>query len=275
MVDTFGKDIISAYTGGVPVVSIFTYGTQVWPTSVPPTPTEYYIKWTPSNVSGSFRVDGVSYRLEDYNGLFTMSEQVSYSFYGAEITYFETNTSGPMTFHAFADCSSLISVSAPGWTGILPTGTFMSCKNLQTVNIPNITKVQGSVFYDCKSLQSINLPVCTDIYTDAFCGCWRLSYVSLPVCKEIGAYAFEFTRLLTSIDLPMCEDIHTYAFAYGDRFETIILRSNSVCSIQIGVFKDTPIASGTGSIYVPASLVTAYQSAQNWSQYSSQIYPIQ
>ena len=41
-----------------------------------------------------------------------------------------------------------------------------------------------------------------------------------------------------------------------------------------GVFYSTPIGAGNGSIYVTSSLVDAYKSAQYWSKYSSQIFPI-
>lgn len=40
-------------------------------------------------------------------------------------------------------------------------------------------------------------------------------------------------------------------------------------------FNNTPIKSGTGSIYVPASLVDAYKSAENWSYFSDRIFPIE
>jgi hypothetical protein len=40
-------------------------------------------------------------------------------------------------------------------------------------------------------------------------------------------------------------------------------------------FYGTPIESGAGSIYVPASLVNAYKAASGWSSLSNYIFPIQ
>ena len=36
------------------------------------------------------------------------------------------------------------------------------------------------------------------------------------------------------------------------------------------VFKNTPIASGTGYIYVPRALVDSYKVATNWATYAAQ-----
>ena len=40
-------------------------------------------------------------------------------------------------------------------------------------------------------------------------------------------------------------------------------------------FNSTPIASGTGYIYVPAALVDNYKAATNWSTYANQIRAIE
>ena len=56
MVDVFGNNIISAFTNGVSVKSIFTYGEQVWPAI-----SEYYVKWDRSEYSGYFSMNGNTY----------------------------------------------------------------------------------------------------------------------------------------------------------------------------------------------------------------------
>ena len=42
-----------------------------------------------------------------------------------------------------------------------------------------------------------------------------------------------------------------------------------------GAFNMSPIASGTGYIYVPAALVDSYKAASNWSTYANQIRAIE
>ena len=49
----------------------------------------------------------------------------------------------------------------------------------------------------------------------------------------------------------------------------------SVCVLDnSNAFTNTPIASGTGYIYVPYSLVSSYKTATNWTYFSSQISAI-
>jgi hypothetical protein len=40
-------------------------------------------------------------------------------------------------------------------------------------------------------------------------------------------------------------------------------------------FNNTPIKSGTGYIYVPATLIDSYKSATNWSTYAAQFRAIE
>ena len=44
---------------------------------------------------------------------------------------------------------------------------------------------------------------------------------------------------------------------------------------KTSAFKDTPIESGTGYVYVPSALVDSYKSATNWSTYADQIRAIE
>ena len=51
----------------------------------------------------------------------------------------------------------------------------------------------------------------------------------------------------------------------------------NVTSVPVGgnnMFQGTPIDTGTGSIYVPDSLVENFKSATNWSSYADVIKPI-
>ena len=40
---------------------------------------------------------------------------------------------------------------------------------------------------------------------------------------------------------------------------------------NINMLQSTPIANGTGYVYVPDDMVDTYKSATNWSTYASQI----
>ena len=56
------------------------------------------------------------------------------------------------------------------------------------------------------------------------------------------------------------------------RGRVIHQKSNTITTLSnVNAFQNTPIASGTGYIYVADNLVSTYKSATNWSAYASQI----
>ena len=86
----------------------------------------------------------------------------------------------------------------------------------------------------------------------------------------VGTFAFYYCTALTSVDLPNATSIGGNAFFNCYKLTTIILRSPTVCTLaSTGSFTNTPFASN-GTVYVPQSLISQYQTATNWSSlYSS------
>ena len=148
-------------------------------------------------------------------------------------------------------------------------------KNIQTVNLPYATSVYNSAFYNCYSLSQVSLPMCSYIGSSTFYNCYSLSQVSLPMCSYIGGSVFKYCNSLSQVSLPMCSYIGSYTFWYCRSLSLITIGYSSVCGLgSSNVFNATQITSSTGSIYVPASLVDSYKSANNWSYFSTQIFPI-
>ena len=44
---------------------------------------------------------------------------------------------------------------------------------------------------------------------------------------------------------------------------------------SVNAFSDTPIANGTGFVYVPLSLIEDYKTATNWATYAAQFRAIE
>ena len=158
--------------------------------------------------------------------------------------------------------------------------SFLSDNNIDRasiiqVSLPLLRFIDGfSAFASCSNLISVSLPACEDVGAQAFRSCTSLSDVYIPNCTAVEAAAFRDCKALQSISLPVCSYIGIQAFQ-STNLNSIVLGSTSVCSMSESyTFDSTPIASGTGSIYVPASLVNAYKSARYWSYYSSIIFPI-
>ena len=149
-------------------------------------------------------------------------------------------------------------------------------KTIQTVNLPYATNVGNRAFQHCSKLSQVNLPMCSHIGDNAFYRCNSLSQISLPVCSTIGWDAFQGCNSLSQISLPMCSYIGGNALWGCPLLSIITIGYSNVCRLDnSNVFGNTQITSSTGSIYVPASLVDAYKSAENWSYFSTQIFPIE
>ena len=286
MIKTLGNNIVSAFTGGNPVKAIYAYGQLVWPISGPE-PTEYYIKWTPSDVSGIFTIAGEARFLQSYNGYYNgpfLSSNVEESgvvvpyyyidkgaFASTSILTIDTNIRYVST-GAFQGCSSLQTVKMPG--RYVLNGAFMNCTELQTISLSELKNLHPFTFEGCTKLRYVYLPNVTFIGPDyaAFSNCVNLLSVSLPKCKIIDDYGMASCGIY-EISLPEISRINGHAFYSCSNLSTIYL-GNTIPTLGEGVFQGTKITSSTGSIYVPISKLLAYKSASGWSVYSNIIYPI-
>ena len=149
-------------------------------------------------------------------------------------------------------------------------------KNYDIINLDNTASfVASEAFMNNTTIQTVNLPYATTVGYSAFQSCISLTQVSLPVCSYIDEYAFYRCSSLSQTSLPVCSYIGDTAFGNCRSLSIITLGYSSVCSLGSStVFIGTKITSSIGSIYVPTSLVSDYQSAPNWSYYSTQIFPI-
>ena len=106
--------------------------------------------------------------------------------------------------------------------------------------------------------------------------CTKLTSVVLPAVQITNANAMLGCSALTKADFSNLQHIQHSTF-YGDKkFVTLIIRTQAVAKLDAtSAFRDTPIASGTGYIYVPSALVDSYKTATNWSTYANQIRAIE
>ena len=168
---------------------------------------------------------------------------------------------------------------------------------LQSVALPDgLTEIGIQSFYACTSLSSINIPdSVTNFGSYAFSSGNRLtSFVVSSNITTISSYLLSGAKYLTNIEF--YNTTIPSSTCYGcTSLKTVIVGSN-VTSIGAQVFQNctslesvefqgtTPptLASAnaflntnnTFKIYVPDSAVSAYKTAQYFSQYASQIYPM-
>lgn len=188
-------------------------------------------------------------------------------------------TSVPMSFPAgFVSAVEAISTGGAytnGVVGSVYSNAFYSCSILTSVEFTLCTNIGAAAFCSCVNLTSASFPECITIETNAFRACSSLVSISFPRCQNIGSGAFRACDGLTSVLLPVCANIENSAFRSCYMLTSLYLPGSSLCALgHSSAFQSTPIggfssyAGQFGSIYVPASLLSAYQTASNWSYFS-------
>ena len=140
---------------------------------------------------------------------------------------------------AFYGCTALINIEIPLVTTIYEYAFQNS--NLKTVTFPKVRSLSQNVFYDNVNLREANLPQLHSIDTGTFYNCARLIKIFISQTDKV------------------CTLIHKNAF--------------TKCYHILGTGHEiyNPRAIKDGYIYVPASLLSQYKVAQNWTTYASQI----
>lgn len=112
----------------------------------------------------------------------------------------------------------------------------------------SLTFVGYYAFLSCGALTKLNLPAATMLEQSAFESCGKLQYIELASIATMGQWAFS-----------------------GCGIKSLVLRVEGKCpSVANLTLLNTPIASGTGFIYVPRAMVDSYKAATNWSVYAAQ-----
>ena len=143
------------------------------------------------------------------------------------------------------------------------------------INNPHAKSIGDCVFYECTPLKSASFPNVTSVGTRAFVYCRKLTTINFPRLQTIGNSAFDSCSSLDGVELPEVKSIGSYAFAYTSNLKTLILSGATVPTlVNTDAFINSAIAKGTGYIYVPDNLVSAYKRATNWATYANQIKPI-
>ena len=220
---------------------VYTYGEIV----VGGDPLYYYMYWRPSDIYGSFFVEGSVDYFSNYSGLYIFSSVNiirSSALKQAAFSYFKTNVT-MVQQSAFYSCPNLTTVIMPNCSYV-GTSAFYYCFSLNYVSLPvcgmilehafyktNLTEIYipsvgiifSSAFQECSHLSSLDAPMVTRIYEGAFYRCYSLSEISIPNCSWIGNNGFLSCSMLSSIYLPLCRSINTGGFGGCTNLTTVTL----------------------------------------------------
>lgn len=171
----------------------------------------------------------------------------------------------------FGGCTSLESVNLPIMISS-PSAGFSGCTSLKYVNVPLMRNLSNNTFNTCTALESIDLPSVTGAGGHGtFNDCRKLTSISLPLLKtmQTGSGVFQYCVALPVLDFPALTSI-----AGGSVFVGCLSLNKLLLRSEVGVvslansnfFNATPFTVGTGGkMYVPRALISAYQTATNWS----------
>ena len=150
-------------------------------------------------------------------------------------------------------------------------------REITTYSNPTITTLGTNAFNSCAKLTSINLPSLTTMGASALMECTKLTQISLPSLTAVPNSGFRRCLGLVKADFANATSIAAYAFYQCTHLETLILRSNSICTLAntTTALNETLIVKGTGYVYVPSALVDSYKAATNWTTYANQFRAIE
>lgn len=168
-------------------------------------------------------------------------------------------------YAAFYNCFALTEANLPAVTNI-GTNAFTYCYSLTTANIPEAANIGISAFHGCNNLRSALINTTTTVRSNAFRGCAALASIALRATK-IEESAFLYCTSLTIVSLAEATKISSFAFA-STNLQSLYLLGGLATLNNSNAFNGTPLLT-TGTIYVPANLISTYQSASNWSYFSS------
>ena len=103
---------------------------------------------------------------------------------------------------AFAECTSLTSITIPDGVASIGRYAFFDCTSLTSITIPDsVTSIGDGVFVSCTSLTSIMIPdSVTSIGVRAFVSCESLTSITIPAgVTSIGEEAFSWCSILTAV----------------------------------------------------------------------------
>jgi hypothetical protein len=148
-------------------------------------------------------------------------------------------------------------------------------RDITSYSNPTLTYI-GPYAFSGTAITSLNVPAVTSIGQYAFYSCTTLSSVVFQSLRVVPYNGFRQYSGLVKIDLHIANDIGQNGFYQCTKLETLIIRTPSVCNLTTGtIFNGSKIQSGTGYIYVPASLVDSYKTATNWTAYANQFRAIE
>ena len=209
-----------------------------------------------------------------------MSSQIERVLSLGRLVEFVTNSGN---FGFFMNCSKLKYINLPETLTTISWSTFQGTSNVETMNLPQSLTIIGSLPRGTWTEgMSLNLPNLTSI-GDVFVVSHLVRVENLGKITKTGITSgnyeangiFRNSKKLEFVRMPSTiTQIGISAFYHCKALQTIIVEAITPPTLGENAFTDTPIASKTGTIYVPDASVDAYKAASGWATYADIIKPL-
>lgn len=164
--------------------------------------------------------------------------------------------------------SASVNVPTGGDTSIedgIVTRTITSYSN-DRINIIGAQAFRGS------KITNIDCPNVTSVEAYGLESCSSLVDVNLPKVNYLKNYAMQNCKALVRLEFPLKITTQGAVWINCTALTTLILRGSTMSALgNKNCFNGTPIATGTGYIYVPDDLVDTYKANTNWANFADQI----
>lgn len=143
------------------------------------------------------------------------------------------------------------------------------CDKLTSINLPNLTEITGGYCISGTKITSLYLPRLTSLVGQSIRDNSDLLYLVLPRCTSNGWHLYRNNSALIAADFTDVPGFGSDSFNSNNAMNILVIRrTSSIATLStVNVFASCPFASGKtgGTLYVPQSLISSYQSASNWS----------
>lgn len=149
-------------------------------------------------------------------------------------------------------------------------------RELTKVSNGRVKTIGNNVFNGNTKLTIAEFPFVTSVGASAFSGCTALTSLICPSVTVTTNNSFYNCKSIQKIDFPRLTQLGPMALYNCSALETLILRSPTVCTLMgQTALSGTPIASGSGRIYVPRVLLDAYRTNTNWVTFAAKFSAIE
>jgi hypothetical protein len=172
-------------------------------------------------------------------------------------------------------------------TNAQSSGAFYGCSSLESISFPpQLTSIKGGAFVGTSALDiTLNISTLQSLGHNVFNRSGIRRVVNLGSISQVDNYGttdwggegmfYRCANLELAIIPATVTSIAACAFYSCASLTTFVCKASVPPTLgNTNALAGTPIASGTGSIYVPEASVGAYKGASNWSTYASRIFSI-